>query len=137
MIRHRARLIIFGVIGAFVFTLQFVLQTVLVQVWQVGPVPSYIAVVVFCVQVSFLLNRRFTWGDRQIPSRVAWYRFNSQKAVTTAVNLAVYAGIVKLGENYHLANVLTAGFFTLVNYALGNSWAFASSSAQDGGYRRS
>ena len=94
---------------------------------------SYLAVVVLCIQLSFLLNRRFTWGDRQIPFWVACYRFNSQKAVTAVVNLAFYAGIVKLGANYHLANVLTAGFFTLVNYALGNSWAFASSPAQADG----
>jgi putative flippase GtrA len=107
-----------------------VLQTVLVQVWHAGPVVSYIAVVIFCIQLSFLLNRRFTWGDRQIPVPVACYRYNSQKAVTTAVNLAFYAGIVRLGANYHLANILTAGFFTLVNYTLGNSWAFASSKAQ-------
>ena len=128
--RHRARLITFGVIGGFVFSLQFVLQTVLVQVWHAGPVVSYIGVIVFCIQLSFLLNRRFTWRDRQIRVLVACYRYNSQKAVTTAVNLAFYAGIVKLGTNYHLANIVTAGFFTLVNYTLGNSWAFASSKTQ-------
>ena len=134
--RHWARLFAFSVIGAVVFILQFAMQAVLVQVWHVGPVASYIALGIICIQLSFLLNRRFTWANRPVSLWVACYRFNAQKAVTVAVSFALYAGIVKLGTDYHLANVLTAGFFVFVNYTLGDSWAFASPPAQSGSSRR-
>lgn len=136
IMRHWGRLLTFSVIGAVVFTLQFVMQAVLVRVWHVGPVVAYIALAVICIQLSFLLNRRFTWGNRPISFWVACYRFNAQKAVTVTVNVTLYAVIVKLGMNYHLANVLTAGFLIFVNYAIGDSWAFASPPAQPGGSRR-
>jgi putative flippase GtrA len=124
-IRHRTRLIKFLVIGAVVFILQFVMQAFLVQVWHIGPVVSYTALAIFCIQLNFLLNRRFTWGDRRISIWLACYRFNAQKAVSTAINFALYAGLVRLGMNYLVADALTIGFFAIVNYALGDIWAFA------------
>jgi len=77
------------------------------------------------IQVSFILNRWLTWRDRSIPFWVAHIRFNAQKVITTVLNILAYTALVRLGANYLVANVLTVAFFTLINYGLGNSWAFS------------
>jgi cyclic beta-1,2-glucan synthetase len=58
------------------------------------------------LSVNFLLNRWLTWRDRDTPFWTAFARFNAQKAVTIALNLACYAGLIRLGMNYLAANVL-------------------------------
>lgn len=123
--RHRVPFITFGVIGASVFAAGLGLQVLLVQVWHISPVVSYVVLGAAAIQVSFLLNRRFTWRDRDAPFWVACYRFNVQKIVTTILNFFMYIGLVSLGVNYLVANVLTTAVFTLANYALGHSWSFA------------
>lgn len=123
--RHRVPFVTFGVIGAAVFAAGLGLQVLLVEVWHLSPVVSYVVLGAAAIQASFLLNRRFTWRDRDAPFWVACYRFNVQKIVTTILNFLMYIGLISLGVNYLVANVLTTAAFTLANYALGHSWSFA------------
>lgn len=131
--RHWARFGTFSAIGAFTFALQFSGLALLVQVWHADRIISYVAVLVTAIQICFLLNLRITWRDRQLSWWVAWRRFNLQKAVTVGINIVLYASLVKLGINYLIANVLTTGALTAVNYMAGHSWSFA---AQLTGERR-
>ena len=61
------------------------------------------------------------------PATAFWpalLRFNMQKTVTVAANLVLYAGLLKLGVNYLLANVLLTALFTVINYVGGDRFVF-------------
>ena len=102
----------------------FGLQAVLTGSWHVLPVASYAIQAVVSVETSFLLNRWLTWRDRNIPFWLAFARFNAQKTVTIALNLALYAGLLRLGMNYLVANVALTAVFTVVNYVAGDRLVF-------------
>ncbi len=115
---------VFSAIGGFVFLLGLGLQAVLTGRWHLLPVVSYAIQAVVSVETSFLLNRWLTWRDRGIPFWRAFGRFNAQKTVTIALNLALYAGLLRLGINYLIANVALTAVFTIVNYVAGDRLVF-------------
>jgi len=121
---HRARFAAFSVIGAFVFWVGIGLQVLLTGDWHVGAVISFLVQGVVSVELSFLLNRHWTWRTEPVPFWRGWRRFNGQKIVTMLANLAVYAVLLRLGINYLAANVATTAVFTVVNYAAAHFWAF-------------
>jgi GT2 family glycosyltransferase/putative flippase GtrA len=122
--RRAARFVVFSAIGGFVFLMGFGLQAVLTGRWYVLPVASYAIQAVVSVETSFLLNRWLTWRDRNVPFWLAFARFNAQKTVTIALNLALYAGLLRLGMNYLVANVALTAVFTVVNYVAGDRLVF-------------
>jgi putative flippase GtrA/GT2 family glycosyltransferase len=122
--RRAARFTLFCAIGGFVFLMGLGLQAVLTGRWHVPPMVSYIVQAVVSVEASFLLNRWLTWRDRNIPFWLAFARFNVQKTVTIALNLALYAGLLRLGMNYLVANVALTAVFTVVNYIAGDRLVF-------------
>lgn len=122
--RRGSRFIIFSAIGGFVFLMGFGLQVVLTGGLHVLPVVSYLVQAVASVEASFLLNRWLTWRDRSTPFWSAFIRFNAQKTVTIALNLALYAGLLRLGMNYLVANVVLTIAFTIVNYVAGDRLVF-------------
>jgi putative flippase GtrA/glycosyltransferase involved in cell wall biosynthesis len=122
--RRGLRFVIFSAIGGFVFLLGLGLQVVLTGGFHVLPVVSYLIQAVVSVEVSFLLNRWLTWRDRDTPFWPAFVRFNAQKVVTIALNLALYAGLLRLGINYLVANVALTVLFTVVNFVAGDRLVF-------------
>src|ERR1035438_3776579 len=114
--RRGSRFILFSAIGGGVFLAGLGLQAVLTGGWHVRPVVSYLIQAIVSVEASFLLNRWLTWRDRGTPFWLAYARFNTQKAVTIALNLALYAGLLRLGVNYLIANVVLTAVFTVVHY---------------------
>jgi putative flippase GtrA/GT2 family glycosyltransferase len=122
--RRGARFVVFSAIGGFVFLMGLGLQAVLTGSWHLLPVISYAIQAVVSVETSFLLNRWLTWRDRGIPFWRAFGRFNAQKTVTIALNLALYAGLIRLGINYLVANVVLTAVFTIVNYVAGDRLVF-------------
>jgi glycosyltransferase involved in cell wall biosynthesis/putative flippase GtrA len=122
---HGVRFTIFSAIGGVIFLLGLGLQAALTGHWHVPAFASYIAQAVVSVELSFVLNRWLTWRDRDTALRTAFGRFNAQKAVTVALNAAIYAGLLRLGMNYLLANVLLTIVFTVVNYAAGDKLVFS------------
>jgi glycosyltransferase involved in cell wall biosynthesis/putative flippase GtrA len=117
--------VLFSVIGGLVFLLGLGVQVVMTGKWHVPPAWSYIAQAVISVETSFLLNRWLTWRDRDAALWAAWARYNVQKAVTIALNLALYVVLIRLGVNYLAANVALTGVFTAVNYVAGDRLVFA------------
>ena len=89
-----------------------------------APALSYAVQAVVSVWTSFLLNRWLTWRDRNLSFWLAFARFNVQKTVTIALNLALYTGLLRLGVNYLAANVLLTAAFTIVNYVAGDRLVF-------------
>jgi putative flippase GtrA/GT2 family glycosyltransferase len=122
--RRAARFVLFSAIGGFVFLLGFGLQAALTGDGHVLPLVSYAVQAVVSVETSFLLNRWLTWRDRDVPFGLAFARFNIQKTVTIALNLALYAGLLRLGMNYLVANVVLTAVFTVVNYVAGDRLVF-------------
>jgi putative flippase GtrA/GT2 family glycosyltransferase len=122
--RRGARFVVFSAIGGFVFLMGLGLQAVLTGSWHVTPVVSYAVQAVTSVEASFLLNRWLTWRDRNIAFGLAFARFNAQKTVTIALNLTLYVGLLKLGMNYLIANVVLTAVFTVVNYVAGDRLVF-------------
>jgi putative flippase GtrA/glycosyltransferase involved in cell wall biosynthesis len=122
---HAKRFSIFSVIGGFVFVVGLALQAFLTERLKVPPLGSYLAQAVVSVEASFLLNRWLTWRDRDTPFWHAFFRFNIQKTVTIALNLGLYAGLLKIGFNYLVANVVLTIVFTVVNYAAGDKLVFS------------
>ena len=98
--RRAARFVLFSAIGGFIFLMGLGLQAALTGTWHVQPLVSYAVQAVVSVETSFLLNRWLTWRDRNIPFGLAFARFNIQKTVTVALNLALYAGLLRVGINY-------------------------------------
>jgi putative flippase GtrA/GT2 family glycosyltransferase len=120
----RSRFLLFSAIGAVVFLLGFGLQAALTSGLHVQPVLSYLAQAVLSIETSFVLNRWLTWRDRDTPLLTAFVRFNLQKTVTVALNLALYTGLLLLHMNYLVANVVLTAFFTVVNYVAGDRFVF-------------
>ena len=122
--RRGVRFVIFSAIGGFVFLLGLGLQAVLTGRWQMAPLASYLIQAVVSVETSFLLNRWLTWRDRDSPFWLAFTRFNAQKTVTIALNFLLYAGLLRLGMNYLVANVALTAVFTVVNFVAGDRLVF-------------
>jgi hypothetical protein len=80
---------------------------------------------VFSIELSYLLNRRVTWRDRQVGLWSSAWRFNVQKLVLTVPNLALYAAGIELGTGWLAANLGTTAIFTVINYLTGDLWSFA------------
>jgi 4-amino-4-deoxy-L-arabinose transferase-like glycosyltransferase/GT2 family glycosyltransferase len=122
--RRGSRFIVFSTIGGIVFLMGLGLQAVLTGGLHVLPVVSYVIQAVTSVEISFLLNRWLTWRDRSAQFWPAFARFNAQKTVTIALNLALYAGLLRLGMNYLIANVVLTAVFTVLNYVAGDRLVF-------------
>jgi glycosyltransferase involved in cell wall biosynthesis/putative flippase GtrA len=122
--RRGARFVVFSAIGGAIFLMGLGLQAVLTGAWHMQPIASYAIQAVVSVESSFLLNRWLTWRDRATPFWIAFARFNAQKTVTIALNLALYGGLLRLGVNYLVANVALTVVFTVVNYVAGDRLVF-------------
>ena len=122
--RRGARFVVFSAIGGAIFLMGLGLQAVLTGAWHMQPIASYAIQAVVSVESSFLLNRWLTWRDRATPFWIAFGRFNAQKTVTIALNLALYDGLLRLGVNYLVANVALTVVFTVVNYVAGDRLVF-------------
>jgi putative flippase GtrA len=123
-IRHRARFAAFCAIGAFLFWFGIGLQMLLTGDWHLSAVISFAVQGVLSVELSYVLNRYWTWRSEPVPFWQAWRRFNGQKVVVSLLNLMVYAGMLRLGVNYLAANLATTALFTTVNYIGAHVWVF-------------
>ena len=102
--RHWRRFGTFGMIGFTVFLAGLALQVALVRLAGMGTVTSYVIKTLASVQLSLLLNRYLTWSDRDIPMIRAAALFNVQQLTIQGIGVAAYAGLVRLGVGYIMAN---------------------------------
>ena len=124
LVRHGARLTRFTIVGCTVFCAGVLVQSVLV-IAGVGSIASYTVQAVYCVELSFALNRQFTWGDRDCGFWRPLVRWNFQKLLMTVPNLGLYALLVRLGVGWLTANIATSALFIPINYITGDLWSFA------------
>ena len=122
--RHGTRFASFSIIGLVVLVLGIVVQGLMVR-FGAGAYSSYGGQAIFSIELSFGLNRRFTWQERNTGFWRSCLRFNTQKLLLTVPNLALYALLIRLGFGWLLANLATTAVFTAVNYVTGDLWSFA------------
>ena len=127
---HGKRLTSFSLIGFAVFALGICFQALLVRFAHVPAVPAYVAQVVLSVQANFVANLRWTWSDRNAPFWRSCLRYNIKRAAGTALSLALYPLLIRLGMNYLIANGALVVLLTPANYVLGHWWTFASRDRQ-------
>lgn len=124
---HYRRLLSFSLIGFGVFAAGLVFQVCLVRVFHVVKVEAYVIQLTLSVQVNFLANYRWTWGDRESPFWQSFWRYNLKRLAGTVLNLLLYPLLIHLGMDYIFANVLLVVILTPANYVLGDLWTFAAS----------
>lgn len=86
---------------------------------------SYVLQTLLSIELSFILNKAVTWGDRDTPLRRSLLRWNVQRAALAAPNVLLFDWLARLLHNWMAANVIATGAFILINYAAANLWAFA------------
>lgn len=116
----------FGTIGFTVFLAGLALQVALVQLAGMGNVTSYVIKTLASVQLSLLLNRYLTWRDRDILMIRAAALFNVQQLTIQGIGVAAYAGLVRLGVGYIMANVAITAILTPAGYVASHLWSLAS-----------
>lgn len=121
---HGVRFARFGLIGGGVFIAGLALQTGLTSGLHIPAFLSYLIQTVLSLEVSFLLNRLFTWNERGASFWPSFWRYNVQKSITVVLNILAYAGLLRLGVNYIMANVVLTAIFTVVNYVGGDRFVF-------------
>jgi putative flippase GtrA/GT2 family glycosyltransferase len=122
---HGKRFTIFSAIGGGIFVLGLAMQAVLTGRLHMPAFASYLLQAVVSVELSFVLNRWLTWRDRDTALWTAFGRFNAQKTITIALNAGLYAGLLHIGMNYLIANIVLTIVFTVVNYAAGDKLVFS------------
>jgi len=124
---HGKRLMSFSLIGFGLFAVGIFLEAFLVQVAGIPKVQAFIIQLALLVQVNFLANFRWTWGDRDAPFWRSCWRYNLKRLAGVLLNFALYPVLIHFGMNYLAANALLTVVLTPVNYILGHFWTFAAS----------
>lgn len=127
--RHGTRLASFSVIGGLVLILGVAVQAMLIRL-HTGTYGSYAGQAIFSIELSYLLNRKFTWHDRSMPLWSSFWRFNVQKLALTVPNALLYSLMAWAGANWLIANLATTAVFTAANYVTGDLWSFAARTAR-------
>jgi putative flippase GtrA len=120
---QRFRLLLFAINGINVFAAGLLIQVILVRYADMGHISSYIVQTVISVQMSFLLSRFLTWGDRDVPLARSLARFNVQQLAVTGLGMAGYAGLERLEVNYIAANVAVTAVLTPVSFVSSHEWS--------------
>ena len=124
---HGKRLASFSLIGFGLFAVGIAAQAFLVQVIGVPKVQAFIIQLALSVQVNFLANYRWTWGDRDAPFWRSCWRYNIKRLAGILLNFVLYPVLIYFGMNYLAANALLIVALTPANYVLGHFWTFAPS----------
>jgi hypothetical protein len=124
----RKRLGTFAVNGLLVFVFGVAVQWALIHRLAMGNVSSYMVKSVLSVQLTFLLSRYLTWGDRDIALLSALVRWNVQQLVITGLGVGLYIGLDHFGINYIVGNVAVAVIFTPTSFVIGHLWSMVDQS---------
>jgi putative flippase GtrA len=91
-----------------------------------GPRAARVVSVPVAITVTWLINRRATFGDRAGPPTLAEFaRYVTASAVGLCVNLAVYMGLVTLGGIFRQWPVLALALANVVSLGMNFSSYFA------------
>lgn len=127
-LQRHTRKIVFGCVGVFVTLVGYAVMFIAVDIWHWNTSVAYVVQTVISIELNFVLNYWFTFGDRRAPG--AWRRFHSVRLVITIpLNQALFNGLVWAGVHYLFANALCIVATTIVNYVLSDRFVFRSKTA--------
>jgi glycosyltransferase involved in cell wall biosynthesis/putative flippase GtrA len=125
--RHSRRIPLFMAIGAFVFAVGNLVLILCVEYLHLRPGWAYLPQALVSVELSYLLNWKFTWRAEDARFWRSFARFNLSRCVTVPANQLAFVLLLSTGLHYVLAIVVTTAIFTAVNYAVAHVWAFRNS----------
>lgn len=118
------RFIGFSLVGGLVAGLHFIMLAVLVEVFHLQAVPAGLITTAVALQINFLLNKRLNWRDRSGSVWAQWLRFHAARAMTVAINQALFAALVSLSIHYLLAGAIGAAVGWALNYLGSDRFVF-------------
>jgi putative flippase GtrA len=131
--RYRRQLS-FGVVGAVVMAVGFLVLLGLVELAGVNPHVAYVLQAVVSVELSFVLSRSYTWRDRRGASRTAalreWRRFHASRIVSVPANQGLFSLLIIAGGAVAVANVICIALTTVVNWLVGHHLVFGPSAGR-------
>lgn len=125
--RYRRQLS-FGVVGASVMAIGFLLLLVLTGPLGLNPHVAYLIQAVVSVELSFVLSRYWTWADRRGRTWPAisreWRRFHASRIVSIPANQGLFSLLIVGGASVWGANAVCVALTTAVNWLVGHHLVF-------------
>jgi putative flippase GtrA len=123
-----ARLIKFGFLGLFALGIQVALFWLLHSMIGLQPLLSGALANIVSIFVNFLLNSRFTWGDRTGPGAGRFFVRMGKYYVVIALGYFVYlssfALLLKAGTSPTIGNLISVFAAGAFNFTLHSFWTF-------------
>lgn len=132
--RYRRQLS-FAFVGAGVMAVGFLVLFVLTGPAGVSPHLAYLIQAIVSVELSFVLSRYWTWGDRRGRTRSEalreWRRFHASRVISMPANQALFSLLILSSAGVWLANAICIALTTAVNWAVGHHLVFGATSEGD------
>ena len=126
VVMHIRRIIVFTVFGITGFFLGIALMHLFVSVMDMNATIAYIVQTIITVSINYVMNWRFTWGDRRAFFWYNAYRFGLSRITMIGLSTVLFAILVNyLGLNYQLVNIGLTLTSTTVTYVISHKWLFA------------
>ncbi|MFD2331278.1 GtrA family protein [Cohnella sp. GCM10020058] len=124
----RTRFIKYGLVGLLGTIVHFAILIILVEHFNIKPVPASAIGFVVVLLISFELNRKFTFKEAKRASNL--YTF-AKYTITSVAGLALnsgimYASVNLLSQSYLFGQVCVTIVIPVFNYFLNRSWTFRS-----------
>jgi putative flippase GtrA len=119
----------FAAVGLGVMAVGFATLLILVRRLGVNPHLAYLIQAVVSVELSFVLSRYWTWGDRRGHSARAgtgeWLRFHASRCVSMPVNQAMFSLLIFERAGLVVANAFCLAVTSVFNYLVSHRLVFA------------
>jgi putative flippase GtrA len=115
--------LIFAIVGACATIVQYAVLASLVELAHLAKTPASIFAYGCGAVVSFLLNRRFTFGS-QTDAKKTFLKFMIVNLIGLALNTAIFAALTQWGLHYLLAQCCATALVLIWNYAGARFFAF-------------
>ena len=127
----KKRIVKFSVIGVGVALLGAIEMWIFVHVFGWEQNISYFIQSMISMQLNFMLNNSYTWGDIHGNYWGKMFRFYVSRGGILFVNQVIFGVIVSFSPNlYLIAYIGTVGIVTVINFISGDKFVFRSSQLQ-------
>lgn len=123
--RLRTKLMLAGVNGFLAFLFGLSVQTAFIRFAGLAHFTAYVVQCVFSTQLSYLLARYVTWGDRRVRFFPALARYNVQQFSTVVLSIVLFALLDTLGVHYVIANFMVTVTIAPLTFIVSHKWSIA------------
>jgi putative flippase GtrA len=126
--RRFRRELSFAAVGLGVMAVGFATLLILVRRFGVNPHLAYLIQAVLSVELSFVLSRYWTWGDRRGSSvregTGEWLRFHASRCISMPANQAMFSLLIFAGAGLVAANAVCLAITSVFNYFVSHRLVF-------------